>query len=121
MPGLAPPFWVWTLIGVAYYVLFFFLISSLLSTQPTIPLTEIGVALTAILMVLNAGWNWVFFRRKSLRLSFLLFMPYLACALLLALVLHRLGNPFFVWYLLYLFYLLWATWWGCRVWRLNPN
>jgi len=118
-PGLGPSVGVWVLIGAAYYVLFFFLLRSLLTLQPTIYWTVAAIALTTLLLILNASWNWVFFRKKNLRWSFLFFVPYLAVALVLAIVLRRLGNPLLVWYLLYLAYLAWATWWSYRVWRLN--
>jgi hypothetical protein len=118
-PGFGPTVWVWVLIGMAYYVLFFFVLRSLLTLQPTIHWTVAAIALTTLLLILNAGWNWVFFRKKNLRWSFLFFGPYLTVALLLAVVLRLLGNPLLPWYLLYLAYLVWATWWSYRVWRLN--
>ena len=118
-PRFGPAVWLWMVIGVAYYVLFFFLLRSLLTTQPTTYWTLTAIALTILLLMLNASWNWVFFRKKDLRWSFLFFGPYLAVALLLAIVLQRLGTPMLPWYLLYLAYLVWATWWSYRLWRLN--
>ena len=67
----------------------------------------------------NVSWNWIFFRKKDLWLSFVFFVLYLLLAFALAGVLHRIRNPFSGWYALYLAYLVYATWWGYRVWRLN--
>ncbi len=51
------------------------------------------LTLTALLLMANASWNWIFFRKKDLRLSFIFFVPYLVLAFTLAAVLHRIGNP----------------------------
>ena len=77
-PGLGPSVGVWVLIGAAYYVLFFFLLRSLLTLQPTIYWTVAAIALTTLLLILNASWNWVFFRKKNLRWSFLFFRIWLS-------------------------------------------
>ena len=61
----------------------------------------------------------VFFRKKDLWLSFVLFVPYLLLALTLAGVLRHIRNPLTGWYAIYLAYLAYATWWAYRVWRLN--
>lgn len=119
-PGFGPTVWVWVVVGIAYYVLFFFLLKSLLTEQATALGTVTALGLTVLLLTLNASWNWLFFRKKDLRLSFLFFGPYLTVALLLAIVLQRLGSPMLPWYLIYLAYLVWATWWSYRLWRLNP-
>jgi tryptophan-rich sensory protein len=118
-PRPAPQLWAWSVIGGAYYVLFFFLLRSLLNHPATPYWTAIALALTGILLAANAGWNWVFFRRKDLWLSFVFFAPYLFVALALAVVLRRIRNPFLGWYFLYVSYLVYASWWGYRVWRLN--
>lgn len=119
-PRFGPTVWMWVSIGIAYYVLFFLLVRSLLTEKPIGYWTGTAIVLTALLLILNASWNWVFFRKKNLRWSFLFFGPYMTFALLLAIVLQRLGNPLFPWYLLYLAYLVCAMWWSYRLWRLNP-
>jgi tryptophan-rich sensory protein len=119
LPKGAPPLWAWAVIGSAYYLLFFSLLRSVLA-QPFTPFwTSFTLTLVAVLMIANASWNWVFFRKKDLWLSFVFFVPYLLLALTLAGVLHHLRNPLFGWYALYPSYLAYATWWGYRVWRLN--
>ena len=119
LPKGAPRLWAWSVIGGAYYVLFFFLLRSVLA-RPSIPFwTSVTLTLTAVLLIANASWNWIFFRKKDLWLSFVFFVPYLLLAFTLAGVLHRTRNPLSGWYALYPAYLTYATWWGYRVWRLN--
>jgi tryptophan-rich sensory protein len=119
LPRFAPRLWAWSIIGAAYYVFFFFLLRSLLNRPATPCWTPAALALTATLLIANASWNWVFFRKKDLWLSFVFFVPYLLAACALALVLYRVGSPLLGWYVLYLFYLAYAAWWGYSVWRLN--
>lgn len=119
LPQPVLPLWAWSFIGVAYYVLFFLVLNSLLGSPPTPVWSPAALALAAVLLGANAAWNWVFFRKKDLWLSLVLFVPYVLAALALALVLYRLRSPLYAWYLLYIGYLAYATWWGISVWRLN--
>ena len=121
LPKGAPPLWAWAIIGGAYYVLFFFLLRSILSRPFTSFWTSVTLTLTAALLIANASWNWVFFRKKDLRLSFVFFVPYLLLALTLAVILRHIRNPLSGWYALYPAYLVYATYWGYRVWRLNSD
>jgi tryptophan-rich sensory protein len=119
IPRFAPPLWVWSIIGAAYYVFFFFLLRSLIDRPPTPFWTLTALILTAGLLFSNACWNWIFFRKKNLTLSWVFFAPYMILAFLLAAVLLRLRSPMLGWYALYLVYLVYAAYWGNSVWRLN--
>jgi tryptophan-rich sensory protein len=121
LPEFALPLWAWSIVGGAYYILFFYLLRSLLNRPLTPNCTPAALALTGTMLIANASWNWIFFRRKDLWLSFVFFAPYAFVALALAMVLHRLRSPLLWWYVLYLGYLGYATWWGYRVWRLNMH
>jgi translocator protein len=121
LPPFSPPLWAWAIIGALYYVLFFFLLNSLLGSLPTPTLTLRALGLVAILLAANATWNWLFFRERELWLSTVFFAPYAAVAITLALVLFRLRSPLFPWYLLYVAYLAYAAWWGISLWRLNAD
>jgi tryptophan-rich sensory protein len=71
------------------------------------------------MMLMNALWNYVFFRVRDLFLSFVTCLPYglMAVALLaLTLKLDRLAAFALLPYILYLGY---AGAWGYRLWRLN--
>jgi len=118
-PGL--PLWAWSIIGIAYYLLFFALLTWLLGSFPTPGWSPVALGLVALLLAANATWNWVFFRKRDLGLSLALFVPYVLAALALGLVLFRLHSPLFAWYLFYILYLSYATWWGHGVWRLNRS
>jgi hypothetical protein len=118
--GALPP-WSWPVVGGAYYVLFFFLLRSIL-VRPAIPLwTPVTITLVVLLLIANASWNWIFFRKKDLWLSFICFVPYWLLSLMLAGVLHHIRSPLLGWYTLYPAYLLYASWWGYHVWRLNSG
>ena len=121
LPKASPGLGVWSAIGAGYYVLFFFILRSLLGDPPTPYWTSLALTLAAVLLGANAIWNWIFFRKKDYRLSFVFFLPYLILAAALAAVLRIIGSPLLRWYALYLAYLVYATWWGYRVWRLNRN
>jgi tryptophan-rich sensory protein len=121
LPRFGPPLWAWPIVGLAYYVLFFFLLESLLA-GPAVPCwTAVALGLTALLLTANAIWNWLFFRKKDLRISFVFFFPYFLAALTLAAVLVRVDSPLPRWYALYLVYLVYAACWVWRVWRLNDS
>jgi tryptophan-rich sensory protein len=121
LPKPSPPLWMWPVIGGAYYVLYFFLIRSLLSQPATTWRAAAALLLTSFMLAANAGWNWIFFRKKDLRLSFVYFIPYWLAALALETILTKLGDRLSGWYALYLAYLLYASWWGYQVWRINSS
>jgi len=50
LPPFSPPLWAWAIIGALYYVLFFFLLNSLLRTLPTPTLTLCAIVLVAMLL-----------------------------------------------------------------------
>jgi benzodiazapine receptor len=122
MPPYSPPFALWLAIGALYYVVCFVVLRHLLaSISFTLPLI-IAIALVVMILLINALWNVLFFRRRDLRASLVAFIPYvvLVAALVALLIrLYPLGAVLFGCYCIYLFY---ATWWSHRLWRLNtPN
>jgi hypothetical protein len=119
LPTGTPRLWAWSVVGIAYYVLFFFLLKSLLSHPRASYWIPIALTLSAALLIANASWNWIFFRKKDCWLSFMFFAPYLFVAFILAAVLYHIRSPLFGWYTLYLAYLVYATWWVRRLWLLN--
>jgi benzodiazapine receptor len=119
LPSYSPPFALWIVIGVLYYALCFLLLWRLLSSpQCTAPYIGAFVLLGLILLF-NSGWSILFFRLRTLRGSFLAFLPYAVLVISLAAVLAHI-YPLGAWLLvLYCAYLSYATWWGYRLWRLN--
>lgn len=121
LPPLSPPLAVWVSIGVLYYALCFFVLYRLLAASSTTFLRPVALGFLIVIMLSNAGWGYLFFRRKDLRASFLAFIPYGLLVLALAGILVPL-DPTAAWLLLpYIAYLGYATWWGRRLWRLNEH
>ena len=73
----------------------------------------------AVARLVNAGWGFLFFRRKDLRASFLAFLPYGGLALLLTGVLAKVDSTSALLMIPYLAYLGYSTWWAYRLWELN--
>ena len=114
-PRWAPPFRVWVVVGAIYYVLCFAVLFRLLGL-PSSRLRTSALATAILLMVANAAFNLVFFRRRKLFGSFLFYLPYCAIAVALfiqLLLLDRLAAAILGPYLLYLIY---ATAWGYQIW-----
>jgi len=120
LPPFSPPLAVWIGIGVGYYVICFFILSRLLAAPPASATTgRLALGLVCLLMLANAAWGLLFFRRRDLRLSFLAFPPYAVLTLALGTTLWVVDRLAAVVLLPYLLYLIYATWWGYRLWRLN--
>ncbi len=119
-PRWALPFGAWVVVGAIYYNLCFAMLWRLL-TLPSSPLRSSALTTVLGLMVANAAFNFIFFRRQNLHASFLFFFPYSAIAVALfiqLLLLDLLAAAIFGPYLLYFVY---ATAWGYRLWRLNDD
>jgi len=106
---------------MAYYVVCFTLLYRLLRMER--PLTAHAVALGCVgsLLFVNALWNYFFFRRRDLRGSLILNIPYVMIALTLAITLIGLGDGSIWVFVPYLMYLVFAVYYGYAVWRLNPD
>jgi|ERR1041385_3414738 len=119
MPLLSPPFEIWIIIGIAYYVICFVVLYRLLVLPPT-KLHTAALGLILIVLLANAFWNYLFFRLRSLRLSFIAGVLYSLIALGLLIVLYKLDRIGAWVFLPYAVYLLYANWWGYALWRTNP-
>lgn len=119
-PFSAPP-WVWTIIGALYYVIFCFVIYRLLRLNIDSALRPAAIMLISFMMVVNALTNYIIFRARNLRLSFLIgnLFPIMDIALFLCLVrLDRVAAWSLIPYLLYRIY---ALWWGYGLWKMNSQ
>jgi tryptophan-rich sensory protein len=120
MPPYSPPFIVWLVIGLAYYVICFVVLRHLLANRPgTFP--GIALALLIVVLLANALWNLLFFRRRDLRASFIAFIPYAGVVVALAVALTHIYPFGAALFMCYCIYLLYATWWGYRLWLLNSQ
>jgi translocator protein len=121
MPPYSPPFVVWLLIGVLYYTICFIVLRHLLAVGPGTLLVRIALALLVVVLLVNALWSVLFFRRRDLRASFIAFGPYAVVVAALVLSLWHIYSFGALLFLCYWIYLLYAAWWGYRLWLLNAE
>lgn len=119
LPRYSPPLTVWFLIGGAYYIICFAILYRLLATDQVSRSHALAFILLLILMAVNAGWGFLFFRLKNLRASFLAFVPYGIVTLLLVVTLATTDRVSALLLAPYLAYLGYALWWAHGVWVLN--
>jgi translocator protein len=117
-PAYSPPLWVWSMIGGLYYVVFWFVTYRLLRLDSSVT-RNAALALVLFMMIINALTNYIIFRARNLRLSFIIgcLFPVMDAILLLCLLqLDTLAAWLLVPYLIYRVY---AIWWGYKLWELN--
>lgn len=120
LPRYSPPLPVWFVIGGLFYLVCFTVLYRLFRL-PASGLRDAALALIVGMMLMNALWNYVFFRARNLFLSFVACLPYglVAVALfVLTLKLDRLAALALSPYILYLGY---AIAWGYALWKRNPG
>jgi tryptophan-rich sensory protein len=117
-PPWAPRTLVWYTVGIVYYAACFLAVYRIAQRGSSV--RSPAFWLLVAVMASNAAWNWLFFRRRDLRLSFFFFIPYsaLVAAFLFTLVRHGDWLPTALW-AIYTLYLPYALAWGFRVWKLN--
>jgi len=121
LPSYSPPLGIWVLIGGAYYVICYAILYRLLAAGLPSSRHQLGFAMLLVLMVLNAAWGWLFFRRKDLRASYLAFFLYDSVALAFIAVLAGVDSISALLMVPYLLYQLYAIWWARRLWKLNSG
>ena len=118
MPRYAVPFAGWIAIAVVYYVICFTVACRLLLTPLGNGRTA-GLSLLAVVMFLNALWNYFFFRTRNLRHVMVLNVIYSAAACALFVVLLNVDRTAAWSFLPYVLYLGYANLWGYQLWKLN--
>ena len=120
-PKYAPPFWVWIVIGVLYYIVCFFISYRVLKHDGDDSLKTTALVLLLTMMGANAIWNYVFLRAQNLFLSFMAFIPYPLLAIGLFFCLLQF-EPRVAWiFLPYVLYLGYAAFICYRYWKLNEH
>ena len=118
-PSYVFPLWVWYIIGLGYYVTFFFVLYRVLKLHNDSILRPATISLIVFMMTANGLWNYVFFRARKLFLAFVTgsTAPVFDAALFICLFrLDRIAAWSLVPYLLYRVY---AVYWGYGLWKLN--
>jgi translocator protein len=123
-PRYSAPLWVWAVIGGLYYVIFWFVLYRLLRLGGGSALRGVALTLILFMMVVNALTNYVIFRARNLRLSFIVGNLFPLMDVTLFVCLFRLDR-LAAWTLIpYLLYRIYALWWGYGLWKMNsvrPN
>ena len=118
-PCYSAPLWVWGVIGGLYYVIFWFALYRLLRIDGETALRNVALALIVFMMAVNALTNYVIFRARNLRLSFIIGNVFPLMDVTLFVCLLRLDRVA-AWTLIpYLLYRIYALWWGYGLWKLN--
>jgi tryptophan-rich sensory protein len=121
VPPRVPPLWGWIIIGTSYYVICFVLLYRLFAKSETVPLRQWALASLLVMMLVNALWNYFFFRTRNLLHAYLIGLPYSLIALLLLGLLVNIDRPAALCLLPYVLYLFYANLFGYRVWQLNSR
>jgi tryptophan-rich sensory protein len=117
-PPYSAPLWIWSIIGGVYYLIFGFVTYRLLRLDGSM-LRSSALALVLFMMIVNALTNYVIFRARNLRLSFIVGSLFPAMDITLLLCLIQLDS-LAAWSLVpYSIYRVYAVWWGYALWKLN--
>ncbi|HKR00246.1 MAG TPA: TspO/MBR family protein [Pyrinomonadaceae bacterium] len=120
-PRYSAPLWAWTIIGALYYLIFWFILYRLLRLDDDSALKSAALMLIFFMMIVNALSNYIIFRARNLRLTFIVgaLFPIMDVALFVCLVLL---DKVAAWSLVpYLLYRIYAIWWGYGLWKLNER
>jgi translocator protein len=119
-PRYSFPIPLWYVIGVLYYTICFVLLYRLLGLDNLSNAGWNGACiLLLVMMTANAGWNYFFFRARSLLASLVVSGIYTIIAVVLFFCLFSIDR-IGAWVLLpYVLYLGYANMWGYRLWKLN--
>lgn len=120
-PRWALPLPGWVALGVGYYAACFFALWRLLNFG--LARADVMVAFGTLLaaMVVNASFNWFFFRRRDFRTSLAMYLPYAFLIVGLIVALSGVDKTSALIFLAYSAYLPYALLWSFQVWRLNSG
>jgi tryptophan-rich sensory protein len=119
MPAYSPPFALWLMIGLLFYVMCFIVLRHLLGSATFSGFELFALVLLILVLLANAFWNVLFFRWRDLRASFIAFIPYVGLVAVLVTLLVQVYPFGAILLSCYCIYLIYATRWGYRLWRLN--
>src|SRR5215470_1469128 len=115
-PRWAVPMPVWYAVGFFYYMICFAVVYRMTASGRT---EAFALMLIAALMAANAGWNFIFFRLRSLRWSFWFYVPYIVLVAALISALWSVDRVSTALLLIYSAYLPYALVWSYFVMKFN--
>jgi translocator protein len=118
-PHYSPPLWLWTIVGGAYYLVFFFIIYRLFRLSDYTAGWYATLALIIFMMIVNALTNYVIFRARNLYLSFIIGAVFPIMDATLFILLLRLDRTAALVMTPYLLYRVYAVVWGYGLWKAN--
>jgi tryptophan-rich sensory protein len=120
-PRYSAPLWVWSIIGAGYYAVFGFIVFRLLRIPEGSMVKTAALILVLAMMLGNGLSNYVIFRARDLRFSFVIGTLFPVADLSLFLLLSRLDSTAAMSLVPYLMYRVYAVWWGYSLWKANPG
>lgn len=117
-PKWSPPFWLWAIIGVAWYVICLVSLARLVPLYAEAPWPTF---LLVVLMAANGAWGIVQFRMKRFDLALLFGAPYAGLLIAFLWTVRPVDPLPFYLFAGYAAYLLYAAAWSWSIWRLNPH
>ena len=121
LPRYSPPLWAWGLIGLLYYAVCFVVLHHVLGEPVQGPRWFVTLGSVLVMMAVNAGRNYVFFRARDLRASFIVNVAYNLLAVVVFVLLASSARSIAAVFLPYLLYLTYATGWMHQLWRANQG
>jgi tryptophan-rich sensory protein len=118
-PRFSAPLWVWTIIGGAYYLIFFFLLYRLLRLGRDSTRWYVAFGLILFMMMVNGLTNYVIFRAGNLYLSFMIGTVFPIMDVTLFVIITTLDHTAALAMIPYLVYRVYAVFWGYNLWRAN--
>ena len=118
-PAGSPSFPLWIAIGFLYYATCFGIAYRLTSVGSGRAVSRAALAVLVAVVIGNALWNYAFFRRRDLRLTWRIAVGYALLAIILAGLLLASDRTAALMFAPYLTYLVYGTWWTYATWRLN--
>lgn len=106
----------WYVVGFAYYAICFTVVYRLAGSGDHVAL----LATIAVLMIGNAAWNLLFFRKQDLRLSLISYIPYSVVVAGLIIGLWRIDRVSALLFFAYAAYLPYAVAWSYSIMKHNP-
>jgi tryptophan-rich sensory protein len=120
-PHFAPLLWLWTIIGVFYYLICFLVLARLLHIESGNVLRHLAIALMFALLAINAFFNYFLFRRHNLFASLVIFVAYDLIVIALTMSLLLLDKAAALGFIAYPVYLIFANCWAYQLWRLPTH
>lgn len=121
LPAYSAPLWVWSIIGLFYYLIFCFVLYRLFIFNNGSALRSAIIVLLVMMMTVNALTNYIIFRARNLRLSFIVGALFPVLDLTLFLMLIQIDSLAAWSLILYLLYRIYAVWWGYALWKQNDS